>query len=519
MRKRPWDIESTLKASSHSHQVASKMMKGLSPDLTGREARPVLIGHYSEVALKGSNRSYFESVLARNIRDKLGEGYVVRRVDGRLLVYPPSPDGNAMSFAQQVVSKTFGVRNFSPAYEIPRDDFVHIIPSLFDLSNRGTFRVTVKRSDKSYPFTSIEVQARVGEALLRAYPELRVDLKNPSVTISLEILRDRVLVYEEKLDGLGGLPVGTSGRVLALFSGGIDSPVAAFLSMKRGCDVDLLHFHPFNDAEEVRKSKVARLARVLSAYEPKIKLFAVPYYHFNVAFLTQGDKYQLLLFRRFMMKVASEFARRHGYDALATGDSLGQVASQIMLNLKLIDAAAETLVLRPLIAFDKEEIVALAKRIGTYELSLEPYRDCCSMVALHPSLRPSQEEVEKIEGSGKYDELLERTLGDLREIPVRGLPWVNGGGPHWEKQGAASTRFWDTHKSGRVNPSHEGSGQRGIYPCGQRADQSPCGKRRGVCHRSSSHYELFQHSLRPRGRGRGAQDRGQGGRRVPCPCL
>ncbi|HEV51104.1 MAG TPA: tRNA 4-thiouridine(8) synthase ThiI, partial [Thermoprotei archaeon] len=194
--------------------------------------------------------------------------------------------------------------------------------------------------------------------------------------------------------------------------------VASFLAMKRGCRTDLIHFHAFPNASQVKGTKIEELARRLSRFEPSIKVLLVPYHYFYVYFLNYPEKYHLVLFRRFMMRVASRVLESEGYDALVTGDSLSQVASQVMNNLKLIDNATDSLVLRPLITYDKEEIIEKAREIGTYELSIKPYRDCCSMVSLHPSLNPSKEEVLALEQKVNYEEIIDRTLGEIEEMKL-----------------------------------------------------------------------------------------------------
>ncbi|WP_449462796.1 tRNA 4-thiouridine(8) synthase ThiI [Tardisphaera miroshnichenkoae] len=378
-------------------------------------AEQVYVVHYAELALKGKNRGYFESLLANNIRQKLGPDYKVERLQGRIIVKPPpGREGEAKAHLREVI----GVKNYALAYLVDNDALFKEVPKVVDLSGAPSFRVTARRTNKRFPMNSMEIQAKLGEALLEKYPQVKVQLSNPSITVNVEVLEGKSLVYWLKQEGIGGLPVGSSGKVLSLFSGGIDSPVASFLAMKRGCRTDLIHFHAFPDASQVKGTKIEELARQLSRFEPSIRVLLAPYHYFYVYFLNYPERYHLVLFRRFMMRVASRVLEEEGYDALVTGDSLSQVASQVMNNLKLIDKATNSLVLRPLITYDKDEIIQKAKEIGTYELSIKPYRDCCSMVSLHPSLNPSEEEVLALEQKVNYDEIIERTLGEVEEMKL-----------------------------------------------------------------------------------------------------
>ncbi|MCR4403786.1 MAG: tRNA 4-thiouridine(8) synthase ThiI [Candidatus Acetothermia bacterium] len=344
---------------------------------------PVYVVHYSEIALKGKNRAYFEEALARNIALMLkGHGEVkVRKRYGRLLV---EGEGALDREALQLIP---GIKSFAQAerVELDLEAIATMALRLAQGEQANSFMIRTKRSDKSFPLTSLEVNRLVGERVARQTGKT-VSLTAPELTIHIEICSDEAYLYKEIVPGLGGLPVGTSGRVIALVSGGIDSPVAAFLMMKRGCEVILLHF--FNETIHSLKvgGKLASLAERLAHFQGETKLYMVPFGGLQREIIKAVPaRYRMLIYRRTMMRLAEEVARLEGAKALVTGDSLAQVASQTLDNLRVIYEATGLPVLAPLIGSDKEETIALARKIGTYEISILPYEDCCSfMVAPHP---------------------------------------------------------------------------------------------------------------------------------------
>jgi thiamine biosynthesis protein ThiI len=367
-----------------------------------------ILVHYGELALKGKNRRLFENKLIENI--KKATGGKVRRFEGRLLV----EDGHTAS-----LKNVFGISWFASSYRARKE--LNAIRELIIekasemIKGRPTFGIFVKRVDKKFPYTSMEVAKDIGEAIVRKY-KLDVSLKNPELPIYIEIA-DEVFVHFEKVEGLGGLPVGVSGRVLGLLSGGIDSPVASYLIMKRGCNVDFIHFHVFADNGAVHKTKIADLVSILNKYQFGTRVFLAPYKLFQVALMKNrvGPGYELILFRRFMARVAERVAKKWGLQALVTGDSLGQVASQTIENLNLAGNAVSLPVLQPLISFDKEEIVRLARQIGTYDVSIRPYKDCCSIIAPNPKIKTRLSHVETYEQRIDIDRVINETL-ELIEV-------------------------------------------------------------------------------------------------------
>ncbi len=341
--------------------------------------------HYSEVALKGKNRPEFARALTRNIKRALwGMNATVSQSESRIFV---EVDDREQEVAEKL-SRVFGVSWFAPASSVPPDyESVRDATLRCAVSLPGrTFRISARRSDKSFPMTSGELDRTLGSEVvgLTARP---VDLSSPDATIHVDVLRRRALVYSARTRGPGGLPVGTAGRTMHLFSGGIDSPVAAWLLMKRGCRPVYLHFHASPPGEAPMDGKVARLVKVLAGYCGKSTLVLVPFAEYQIATMDAPGELEPSLFRRFMRISAEALAPAFNASGISTGDSLSQAASQTLWNIRTFDEGSSLPVLRPLLTYDKEEIVSLAREIGTYELSLEEYKDCCSIVSRHPKTR------------------------------------------------------------------------------------------------------------------------------------
>lgn len=353
----------------------------------------VCLVHYGELALKGKNRGYFEEALIRALAARL-DGRRVRRRYGRLIVEGWGPEVRA------ALGSIPGIKHFARAERVPLDleAIKEAAIRLAEAAPPGPFAVRTKRANKAFPLTSMEVNRLVGAAIV-ARTGRAVSLAEPKLTVYIEICEQEAYVYAERLPGLGGLPPGTSGKVVALVSGGIDSPVAAFLMMKRGCEVVLLHF--FNETIHSLKvrGKITSLAERLATFQGKTKLYMVPFGGLQREIIRAVPaKYRMLVYRRTMMRLAEEIARLEGAKALVTGDSLAQVASQTLDNLRVIYEATSYPVLAPLIGSDKEETIALARKIGTYEISILPYEDCCSfMVAPHPETHGDPETIAALE--------------------------------------------------------------------------------------------------------------------------
>ncbi len=372
------------------------------------------IVHFGELGLKGHNRAFFARQLVDNICAALGDvpDTEVQFLHSHILV--KVPEAKPAALIEQRLGRVFGIAYYAPV-TIVAADFPTICQAALRLvegvvTAATSFKVDTTRGDKQFPVSSQEVDREIGAQIV-ALTGASVRLKNPDVTLTIQIYVDAAYLFIRRLPGAGGLPVGVSGRVLTLFSGGIDSPVAAHMMLKRGCVLDLLHFHLLPNAEQVRASKIVEMARVVLAPHrlttPLIMVSAAP---FEAALANVNTRVSTVVFRRFIMRVAERLAERRQCLALVTGESVGQVASQTLQNINMISRATTMPILRPLIGYDKGEIIAVAQRIGTYALSIQPYRDPCSLHALHPATSANQAEVERVEAEIGVHDLVETTL-------------------------------------------------------------------------------------------------------------
>jgi thiamine biosynthesis protein ThiI len=388
-----------------------------------------LVVRFAEITLKGRNRGLFEQQLIRNVEAHL-RPYVAHRLQrgtARLLVEVEDDPHTAI----EILRGLPGVANLSLAEFAPREPeplaeavLAHVGRQLGARRREASppsaerplaFRVVVSRKDKRYPLTSMELAARLGEALLRRFEGLRVDLTHPELTVWVEIWEDRAAIYADKIAGPGGLAVGSSGKVLCLFSGGIDSPVAAYLMMTRGAPVVFLNFHSFPYIGERSKEKVHELARHLARFQPKSRLCVAPFAKTQEAIRDRcPEGLRTVLYRRMMNRVANRLAAREGALALVTGESLGQVASQTLHNIRVIAETAELPVLQPLIGMSKTEIIAIARRIGTYPISIQPYPDCCTLFQpRHPDTHAKPDRAAHFEAALDIEALVEECVASV----------------------------------------------------------------------------------------------------------
>ncbi len=377
----------------------------------------IVLVHFGEIGLKGANRGLFERALADNIRARIPER--LRREPGRfVLELTPESDLERIRYH---LDRTFGIVKYAFGLEArPEiDDIAAQAVALAQREHFETFRVTARRADKSFPLTSQQINGLVGAAVARLGK--RVKLTEPQLEINIEVTSHAAYVCSNFRPGPGGLPVGVTGKVLALVSGGIDSPVAAILAMKRGCKCTILHFHNYTFYKDLVRKKIERLAEQLAVYNGPTRLIIVPFEPVQREIVRLCDaKYRMILYRRAMFRIASVLAPKEGALAYVTGDSLAQVASQTLENLDVIYSIADRPVLAPLIGYDKTEIMALARRYGTYDISILPYEDCCSaFIARHPATRTTRQEIEDQEADIDFPPLIERVVSEAETLEVR----------------------------------------------------------------------------------------------------
>ena len=383
---------------------------------------------YGEIALKGKNRRIFEDVLVRKVKDalaKTGGEFAVSKTRGRIFVEALSEIDEEETVA--ALQRVFGIIGICPVVLTEDEGFDALaeqIVAFFDenfADKHFSFKVDARRARKNYPLNSMEINAAVGEKLLDAFPELSVDVHDPQVLVRIEI-RERINFYVKELPGPGGMPIGTNGSAQLLLSGGIDSPVAGYMVAKRGVTVHATYFHAPPYTSERAKQKVIDLAKILSRYLGAVTLHIINFTDVQMYIYEQCPHDELtIIMRRYMMRIAEHFAREDGDMGLVTGESIGQVASQTMQSLACTDAVTTMPVYRPLIGFDKQDIIDLAEKIGTYETSILPYEDCCTIfVAKHPVTKPRVERMEKSEEklAERIDELYRTAIETAETIVV-----------------------------------------------------------------------------------------------------
>ncbi len=368
-----------------------------------------LVGRYHEIALKGRNQWRFVEQLRHNLRAAFADVRLgpMRGEGPRIIVELPDAIDDRTATAR--ASTIFGFANFSLSYRVPLDlDAIKAEAIARAREHRArTFRISTRRGDKRFPMTSMEIDREVGAAVVEALG-LKVDLHNPELTVSIEVLGDAAFVSAGKIPGPGGLPVGTSGRALALISGGIDSPVAAYRMMRRGLTLDFVHFHAYPLVSAASREKACELVAMLTRYQARSTLALVPFGMVQREIVANSDRpLRVVLYRRFMMRIASALAVRFRARALVTGESLGQVASQTLDNMAAIEDAAAMPILRPLVGMDKNEIVEQARALGTFEISILPDQDCCTLfVPEHPETHARLEEVKAMEARFDVDRMV-----------------------------------------------------------------------------------------------------------------
>ncbi|MEJ8555299.1 tRNA uracil 4-sulfurtransferase ThiI [Tepidibacter sp. Z1-5] len=386
----------------------------------------VVIARYGEIGVKGKNRYIFEDKLVKNIRNslkKLGKLKVYKQY-GR--IYIDIEDYDYESIIEEA-RKVFGIVSLSPAvkfennYEKLKEVCLELLKDKMEFENVETFKVESKRTDKTFRMTSLEMSRDIGGYLLSELGEnLKVDVRNPQVKVEAELREEACVAYLERIDGYGGLPLGTNGKGMVLLSGGIDSPVAGWMVAKRGVDLELMHYHSYPFTSERSKEKVEELARILSTYCGKLRMHSVNLLPIQKEINEHCREEEMtIISRRFMMKIAQKVAISKGCDALVTGESIGQVASQTIQGLTVTNASVDIPVFRPLIAMDKSEIVDIAKKIGTFETSIIPEEDCCTVfLPKNPITKPKLEKIMLSEQKLDIEKLIDEAIENMEVIDI-----------------------------------------------------------------------------------------------------
>ena len=385
-----------------------------------------ILCHYAEVGLKLGNRRFFENWLRQNIKAALNRAipdkkFTVRRLYGRIMVELDDDPIKNQEEITQALSNTFGLAYFAFAKYVVQEikgiremAFAALQDKEFD-----TFKIKTRRPDQQFLFTAQQVNEDVG-AFILSKMDKTVQLKDPDITCYIDIVQGAVYIYTEKIPGPGGLPTGANGKVVGLLSGGIDSPVASILAMKRGAAVIFVHFHSVPLTTEESIEKVKQITTVLSHYQSRIHLYLIALTPIQKEILVKTkEKYRIILYRRFMFRIAEIIARKEKARALVTGESLGQVASQTLENIAVIETVSSMPILRPLIGLDKQEIMDLAKEYGTYDISILPDQDCCSLfLPKHPATKAKKQFIEAEEENLAMDNLVQEAIDSIDIIKI-----------------------------------------------------------------------------------------------------
>lgn len=387
----------------------------------------IFIVRCGEVALKGMNKPYFERMLVERIRKNLKgfDGIDIRRQEG--LIFIRSDKALDSDSIIRETAKVFGVASISKAVEAEPElnaigkAAVDYMMELIESRGVSTFKVDAKRADKNFPVKSPEIGRIIGAKILVGCKVLRVDVHNPDVLLHVDVRHDRAYIYEGKVQGFGGLPLGTNGKGLILLSGGIDSPVAAWMMAKRGMLIEAVHFHSYPYTSPRAQQKVEELAQILSSYCGRIRMHVINLLPIQEQIVANcPEEETTILVRRFMMRIAEKIAEKNGCMMLITGENLGQVASQTAEALVVTDACVEKPVMRPLIAMDKVDIMDKAKEIGTYEKSIEPYEDCCTVfLPKHPTTKPRLERILESESRIDCEALIDAAVESEEIVEIK----------------------------------------------------------------------------------------------------
>lgn len=388
--------------------------------------KEILLAKYGEIILKGGNRPRFESILMNNIINAIRNVAKVKARLAQATIYVEVLEEGKLDLVMDRMSKIFGIVSVTKAAVCEKDiESIKAVAKEYlkdDLTPGKKFKVEAKRSDKNFPLNSIEISREIGGYLHDEYPELLVDVHNPEATVKVEVRDFAAYVYcaENKVKGQGGMPIGASSRATLLLSGGIDSPVAGHMIAKRGVEINAVNFFSYPYTSDRAKEKVIELASIIARYTSKINLYIVPFTDIQLQIREHcPEEHMTLLMRRFMMRISERIARQTKSVALITGESVGQVASQTLAALDVTNAVIDMPVLQPLIGMDKIEVIDRSREIGTFETSILPYEDCCTVFTpKHPTVNPRRANIEKSESRLDVERLIEEAMAGIEKIEV-----------------------------------------------------------------------------------------------------
>ncbi len=386
-----------------------------------------IIIHYDEITLKGGNRPFFERVLMNNIKEFLNDIKYknIYKEGGKIIL--DINEKTDLEKIKEILKNIPGISNFYFAVSEEKElekinkKTVELLKEYLKTENKRTFKIEARRADKKFKLKSPEINARAGEYVLENI-KLKVDVHNPEMEIVIDIGNKKCFIYFEKIRGIGGLPVGTAGKLVSLLSGGIDSPVASYMMMKRGAKIIFVHFKN-KTINNIGDDKIKKLVKELSLFQGKSKLYIIPFEEFQKEIIAKiPAKNRMIIYRRIMFKLAKVIAKKENAKGFVTGDSLSQVASQTLENIGVIYNSANLPIFSPLIGMNKQEIIDLAVKIKTYETSILPYQDCCSfLIAKHPETKAKLEDIVKQEDNLKIDEIAERIINKTKPEEINGL--------------------------------------------------------------------------------------------------
>ncbi|MBI5974241.1 tRNA uracil 4-sulfurtransferase ThiI [Staphylococcus canis] len=382
-----------------------------------------ILVRYGELTLKGANRKTFVSQLRSNVKSALMplKGYEVKANRDRMYI-KLEPEADIEEMIRRI-SKVYGVHSISPVMKMDKtmdDVYEQAITFAEEYEKGNSFKIEVKRSDKQFEYDTYDIQRAVGGAILKNVDDLHVDVKHPDHEIRVEVRLDAIYMYDRVIPAIGGLPVGTGGKTLLMLSGGIDSPVAGMEVMRRGVTIEAIHFHSPPFTSEKAKEKVIELTRIMATHVGTIKLHIVPFTEVQKQIhKVVHERYTMTSTRRLMLRIADKVVHQIGADAIVNGENLGQVASQTLKSMYAINAVTTTPILRPLLSLDKSDIIEKAKAIGTFETSIQPYEDCCTIFTpKNPVTEPQYEKVVQYESGFDFEEMIQRAVDNIETLVI-----------------------------------------------------------------------------------------------------